>query len=138
MGVDWTSYTILGVKLNRDKCYTVIQKSGCEHDLPDKSFEFCPKCGKQALIDAEVLLEFLEDPGKWPDGISQCTSTDDEDYFVGIIISCGGCCDEQSIAFMEYEHAMSFRKERLKDILTQRGLWEPDQYKIWNVLRCSY
>ena len=56
MGVDWTSYTILGVKLNRDKCHTIIQKSGCEHDLLDKSFEFCPKCGKQALLEKEVLL----------------------------------------------------------------------------------
>ena len=134
MGVDWISHTILGVKLNRDQCSTVLQKPGCQHD-PDHHFEFCPKCGKQVRIAEEVLLECLED-GDWPDGIRQCTSTDEKDYFVGKIISCRDSFKENSVASMECEYVMSFREE-LKDILTQRGLWEPDQYKIWNVLYCG-
>ena len=139
MGVDWSSYTILGVKLNRDKCYTILQKSGCSHDLPDKSFEFCPKCGQQALIAEEVLLECLEDPGDWPEGISQCTSTDQEDYFVGRIISCGSYLEEDSVTSMTAEmHSLLIFEETIRKILEPLGLWDKDQYKIWNVLYCSY
>lgn len=139
MGVDWTSHTILGVKLNRDKCRTIVQKSGCEHDLPDKSFEFCPKCGKQTFIGEEILLECLEDPGDWPDGISQCTSTDYEDYFVGKIISSYNHEDSSDYSFMTAEmHSLLIFEETIKKILEPLGLWDKDQYKIWNVLYCSY
>ena len=134
MGVDWTSHTILGVKLNRDKCYTTTRKPGCKHtlssnfiDLIPDDWEFCPICGKQALIAEEVLVECLEDPGDWPIGIDQCITTDPEDYFVGRIISCD--------SYMEI-HNMSGLKQKLKDILEPYDLWDETQFKIWNVLYC--
>lgn len=139
MGVNWTSHTILGVKLNRNKCYTILQKSGCSHDLPDKSFEFCPKCGQHALIAEEGLLDCLEDPGDWPDGIDQCTSTDDEDYFVGRIISSVYYGKGKNISSMTAEmHNLLIFEETIRKILEPLGLWDKDQYKIWNVLHCSY
>ncbi len=145
MGADYSSYAVIGVRLNRDDFVTVSEKTvaGCNHEHDSK---FCPHCGApesrktESSIDLLEDIEDLEGEPKW-NGLDLVFGTDHETVYLGIVCqgsySNGGDID----SFAELKSDGSEVSEiwnRLKSILEPLDLWYHGDFGLWSVLYCSY
>lgn len=83
MGADWSSASIIGVRVPKPMVET--KERGCRH--PEQNSRFCSECGSPMWKFSKDLhpkiAEIYDEDGKHSSGLQCCTSTDNEDYFIG-------------------------------------------------------
>lgn len=139
MGADWSAISVIGCRVSTDKLYVTTTKKTCEHPF-NKSFAFCPVCGKPATTASEEPQSFF-DEGKEKiqdfDVLFIDNGDDPPTYAViGALIATNGDYEEPLLTPLPND--VGETKERLRQALEPLGLWDTDQFGLWTILGCSY
>lgn len=147
MGVSYTAYTIIGIKVNANNFTTVESKRGCNCEIKDiEKMRFCSNCGANVSIDEEVCIpQFNENNDNSPSGESLC------DYPIiysdcehsGEAYVAALCVDDDDYTKndknkMQIPKSIEAIKEKMKKKLEPIGFWDEKKFGIWSVLYCSY
>lgn len=143
MGVDYTSYAAIGVRVDPAKLKTTKQVRSCSCKIgSDRSGffpKFCPCCGKH----------FTKQETDWIDGClpRDCTpetfegfplafSTDEKEMVICAKMVRTKYGSELEMSPLDDE--TDRERMNLRDVLAPLGLWNRSQYGLWAIQRCSY
>ena len=139
MGVSYTAYTVLGLRLENRELWRKATLHGCKHEHGGK---FCPTCGKPAEVVEEVpVIEGWEDmkaDGEI-DGLRIATGTDGDPVYVGIV-SRQSDYSKPEEAFIKFDDIQGIvaASQKVREVFEPHGLWKPERFGIHTVLHCSY
>jgi hypothetical protein len=128
MGVDYTAYALIGVKLDKTKCYREVATPGCACAKAIEEAKFCPQCGKPAL------KKLRDDFPTRPNAV--ICSTDDKEIFFAVAWARDGYREECLPLRSDSSHRESMAWAR--DFLEPLGLWDETRFGLHAVLYCSY
>lgn len=139
MGVDYSGQAIIGVKISDP--LLVKQTRGCRH--PEQNARFCSECGQPMWHSSKELNPKLDALDEYnnphPSGLQICHSTDNEEYFVGMYMTCTGSSrSNNNITKTDLPSVLNVEevKVKLKEYLGD--LYKEKEFGLWVVLHCSY
>ncbi len=138
MSVNYTAYTITGIRLGMADLYKQVDNRGCDH--PETKAKFCKECGSPTWIQEEEPLfdEGTEVIGKF----KMMFSTDRNFVYLGHTVEVDeyGTHDAfRPIESVEVQFpALIQLNDELAAVLEPLGLWDQEKFGIWTVLHCSY
>ncbi len=144
MGVDYSAFTILGMMI-KEETYSKLtshknRKPGCEHHPLQEGAKFCPECGAPSFISIErprvYFSEFAYEMEN--KGFDVGYTTDDQHVVIGIGYKLDGQEDEPKRFPVITKQDEQDLINRLKIELVPLGLYNPDNYGYWSMIRCSY
>jgi hypothetical protein len=153
MGVDFTPYAIIGVKLATEEVYKKEHKSvgtneRCKCTPKTQSRDvYCSGCGAQLYrkesvytiyfpdLSEEDLWEIAYDGWRDLDVVVDNYMTEGENYFFGYAVG-GGDIHYGGEEFKEIPN-ISALKEKLKNELQPLGLWHEERFGLYCVVSVS-
>lgn len=131
MGVDYVAYTIIGIRIPRDRIITETKERGCSCAVPVTS-TYCPDCGNLAYITTYPPID-LYVPCETFAGFNIVDDPDNDEIYVGEFYKVDEDNYEESLEFEAIERL----KSSLKTKLTPHGFWDENEFKIWSVFSVS-
>jgi len=139
MGVSYSAYTVVGIRVKEHQLYKEKRIRECKHPFVEDA-RFCPVCGKSMFsVEYESIAGYDEGSVEFL-GFDVYGGTLNEDDSIGTDIFIGvGCLvdDEYEPKKFDLLNEEEVRNE-LKKKLEPLGLWNEKDFGIWTVLYCSY
>ena len=156
MGADYYSRVALGVRLH-DKAISdcidkynkdnTTMKRGCSHSVPEND-KFCSECGRPNWVEDVPDLsvyEVMDDifKGSLGEEFGYRYTTDQEEYVVVVERFCSSQLDLNygptlNCISIPSDEEVKIIKAKLMELLEPLGLWDENQFGIWNIGYCSY
>lgn len=138
MSTSFHCHAVIGSKVSRDKLFVKEKVRSCFCSIPsecEKTFTYCPSCGKPIWIEVESRL-FDEE---WLlDGLQIVSSTDNQEYFVCYYNATSwaskDCQMTNLIKSIDVLQCMTVVKAALSKI----GAWDESKFGLWAVPYISY
>lgn len=136
MSFDAYAYTIIGLKVEKDKIYKMSKKRLCEHQIPEDA-NFCHVCGQKAYKEAEEIIPLGKAGNICGFGIISIHNYLPSYFLVEKYVECSG--DGWNAAKQDRRQCKmgSFDleeiKQRMKKALEPHGLWDEENFGIWCV-----
>lgn len=146
MSVNYTSFAIIGIKVDSGKFTTIEKKRGCNCDVKNiEKMKFCPSCGAKVFITEETPLpQFDENPKNWKELPGPHTFCDypviyegsysEMAYIAALVVSDNQYSDKPDKSRMQIPKDINAIKETMKNTLGPIGLWDEKKFGIWAVL----
>ena len=131
MSVDYTAYTIIGVKVPKSRLYEKKNVRNCSH--PQSDSKFCPECGKPMWQETEKPIRNFDAEDEKYNGLDVIY----EDYesperYIGYALSRGSYSDCSCLSIEELETVIKDAKLKLGP------LYDEKLFGVWTALNCSY
>jgi hypothetical protein len=140
MGADYKAYAVLGVKLERREIFKPKRIKAFEHNHPE-DWKVDPKTGRElwTSYDVCILNDSEELYGKLSVGIEVCSDTDNQNYYLGKVVSQDDYRDKDNFISIVPPSAWGVELfNSLRNILKPHNLWFPERFGVYAVQYCSY
>ncbi len=136
MGVDYTSYAVIGVKIDPEKLYIEETKRGCNCEKTPTE-KFCSDCGAKSFIESkEPIASYDEDENVL--GYRILWGTNCEKAVIAISWSEDDDYGQEDNSFAQIPNNLEELKNKMKNALGPVGLWDEKNFGLWSVIHCSY
>lgn len=147
--VSYTSYAIIGIKVNPSKFTTLEEKRGCKCEVEGiEKMKFCPRCGAKSFVKEKVPIpQFKEDrdDDKFHNYQSLCNyaiiypdAENDGEAYVAAMYVDDSSYTEKNKNRMRIPKDIETIKEKMKKLLKPIGLWDEKKFGLWAVLETNY
>lgn len=137
MGVDYSTYVVIGCEIDKEKLYISEKVRSCDCDVDGiENMSFCSKCGKTVWKEIEDTVEGYDESKDTLFGYDLRYGTDHERCWV--IIRGARADDKNSAIKLEVIDNISELREELKAAIGPAGFWEEKKFGIWAIHYCSY
>ena len=140
MGADYSSYSIIGLKVDPDKLYTEAIRKTYNHNHPE-NMKFDPETGKKLWeTRQEPISQFNESEEEFS-GYPVVFGTDRGEAFICIYCASGTYSNggsNSSFTKIDEDFNLIKEKKEMKNLLEPLGLWNEKDFGLWTVLHCSY
>lgn len=137
MGADWSSNSIIGVRIRNPRVQT--KSRGCRHT--ESAARFCAECGKpmwEVSTELSPKLDALESCDN-KTGLQVCYSTDNEEYFVGMYLAATSSNRSGDYtAKTDLPPLINTAEVKAKLMEYLGDLYNEREFGLWTVLHCSY
>lgn len=132
MSIDWSSYAIVGLAIPMSKLEQGKKKvKAFKHDY-DESMVYCPKTGKKLWEEVtEYIPEYNRDESKL--GEYKVLHQEDDEVIIALDYTSTGKYDSYC-EFMNLPSSPDVAK--FKKYMEYLGLWDFDEFGIYNILEC--
>ena len=136
MGVDYSSYVVIGCKVDEKKFRINKKVRGCDCKVDNiENMKFCSNCSKKVWEEDYDFIEGYEEDESFL-GIPLVYNTDHRECWVPIYS--GEADDRIDNIKLNLPKSIEELKAELKTKLEPSGLWDEDSFGIWCIQYCSY
>ena len=144
MGVDYSSYAVIGIEIDETKIVKeTFKRKAFKHNFPE-NIKFDPQTGKKLWEESELPAVYFEDGKMYAKdedavnlhqyGFSIFTNTDDQRKVIGF----GLCADDDADVRFDNAIDMGLIEARLGELLEPFGLWDQSKFGLYAIQHCSY